>query len=333
MVNQEKAEGVRSSESKKHFSKKALVARLAAVLVVATAGYGSFKVMEKHHNDFGIENSIAGWADDFTNIPYELRIMYNMWQREKILKEQLASTSSIPDVFETNGESAVMKVGVNAEPAKETDLAKIKDNIIPPTVEKENGVQALPQFVFLTPFKLHAEDTVSVQLSKSKGGFDSTTGKLVDASRVFYLEFIVSAQGREVIPGIIDPKAKSFEAFKNAPFTIEGKEYFGGSTVKVTREDGSMYYVSLSSFKDARSLVPLPILDKAPTITDANWISQKGVEISSGTTSIMKTGIPNSIINVSIYEKQTTSSKFSGFSGIQLLKSDNGNTVFLSDQP
>jgi hypothetical protein len=246
------------------------------------------------------------------------------WGAENV---ELVST-----IHDLNENKQTIQAGMNARPATSEDLAKIQDNIIPSTVTEENGLQALPQFILLNPFELQDGDTMSVSLSKSKGGFDSVTGKMVEPPRVFNLEFTCSAKERKIIPGIIDPKASSFEAFKNKPFVINKEEYFGGVTIKVTRTDGSMYYVSYSSPNDVKSLNPLPILDGAPTITDKNWLLQEGVPIT-GVTPIMETGIDNAVISFSASEILPTETviSYSGFSEIQLFKSSDGIVLYKTD--
>lgn len=240
----------------------------------------------------------------------------------------------VPSVYDSNADKQTIKAGVNTQPITDADLAKIETNITPPPNPlEEHGLPALPEFNLLTPFLLKEKDQIDIFKGYSGPGVDVATGKVVEPLHAGFLRFTVAREGTEVMSGIVDPELKLIEAFKNKPFVVNGREYFGGETLKITRTDGTQYYVSFSSPNDVRALTPLPVLNDAPTILDKDWVKQKGVQITA-TTLTMATGIPNAPINVYIYRiSPTMSINDSAFAAIKMFTSSNNKALYIPAKP
>lgn len=213
------------------------------------------------------------------------------------------------------------------------ELSKLPSNITPPKDKvNKDGLPNLPTFTLLTPFILKDGDQVSMTKQHIGPGIEVTdngkyTGRVLEPRYIGGVRYIVANKGTEIIPGIVDSEIASMEVFKNKPF-ITDKEYFGGVTVKVTRRDGTQYSVGYMSPDDVRSLVPLPILDNAPTYEDTkDLMSKKGLLITE-TTHIMKTGIDDAKIRLGasrIFSTMSVSN--STFSTIQLFESPSGKAL------
>ncbi len=215
----------------------------------------------------------------------------------------------VPSVFDRNADEATIKAGVNAEPVTDADLAKIKTNITPPPNPlEEHGLPALPEFNLLLPFILQDGDRIDMSKGYSGPGVDVDTGKVVEPRHAGFIKFTVAREGTEVTSGIYDPEATSIEVFRKKPFVVNGTEYFGGVTIKVTRKDGTQYGGGYFSPKDVRGLTPLPILNNAPTFEDTkDLMSKKGIIVAYDTP-IMKTGIANAPIQFGASRISSTNS-------------------------
>lgn len=236
----------------------------------------------------------------------------------------------VPPTFDNKAKNAIIKVGVNTEFVDTEDLTKIKENIIKPLHEQENGLPTLPTFMLLNPILSEEGDIISISKLTMPEGIDTSTGKVIEPQYIGAYKLNVANKDREIMPGIIDPKATSIEVFRKSPIVLDGKEYFGGVTILITREDGSKYAVGFRAPEDVRSLVPLPILDGAPFFKDTkDLLSKKGLPIT-GTTHIMKTGIDDSRINFGV-SRISSGSSVTGifFSDIQLFESPNGKVLSL----
>jgi len=161
--------------------------------------------------------------------------------------------------------------------------------------------------------------------------FNSVTGKMVEAPYVGVVKFTVSDQGTEMIPGVIDPKAASIEVLKYDPKIMNGQKFFFGSTIRVTRTDGTRYQMAYVTPDDVRSLVPLTSIDNAPVMDSDEKIRtfQKGLSVSADT-HIMKTNIPNAMIDLLIAEipTETQPNHVDFFSGIRFMESSDGKMLY-----
>ncbi len=221
-----------------------------------------------------------------------------------------------------------MEVGVNSKPLDDEEIGRIKDDI---SIVPE---KTLPTLTFLMPFLLVEGD--QVKISKTEMIVDTTDdsgNKLKPSySYVGCLKYSGLKAGREIIPGLIDPKAKSFELFKFPSVNRDGQEFFGGVLIRIERTDGIKYQISFIAPDDRRSLASLDIANNAPLADpDKNkFLSQKGVEIT-GTTSIMRTNIDGAIINeyMSIISMPNVSSSMPFFSEVQFFQSLDKKALYI----
>lgn len=242
---------------------------------------------------------------------------------EAYQNDMIPGFSGIPSSYDT------IKVGVGTQYATSEDLANLKDAItMPANPTDQYGLPSLPQLAFLMPFLLKDGEKIGMLTATMGGAIDQSTGKTADPAYTYALKFVVEHKNTSIIPGIIDPKAKSIEVFKDKPVAINGKEYFNGATILVTRNDGSEYVADIRS-DDMEGLIPLPILNQAP-IYEPN---EKGITIS-GTTPIMETRSTN--VPVDYYAARISSSfstQDSRFSAIQLFESPNNRILCLPENP
>ena len=312
--NQIKDGIIKEREKGKQTKKPGLGGRIALAglaLLGTTEAVGAIH----HEMNNGLPASVSTVAEDVA-LPYHL------------IESKFEKPPTIPATFDSKADKTVIGVGVNMEPATSEDLAKITDNIAP---SEDPAISRLPQISFLCPFLLKDGDWIKMTRTYRTSWGSSISGDRFSLG----IDYVVPNKGTEIIPGIIDPKAVSIEVFKLPSDILNGKAYFGGVIIIVTRQDGFRYTENFKSDEDVRGLVPLPILDNAPTCGDTmkDVLSKKGLLIT-GKTPIMKTGISDAAISSGgLRVSPNWSDEDSCYSASNLFVSSNGKVLYLPAQP
>jgi len=204
----------------------------------------------------------------------------------------------VPLTFDNNADITIVKAGVNAVPITESDMNSV-DNVISPS--NRQGYFGI-DLVF--PALLQTGDQVKVE--RKPLVFNSVQFPEAVTLNSRY-DLTIERAGTQLTSGIIDKDAKTIEIFKD-PYVIKaGVPYFHGITIRVTRNDGTIYEIGYSSPEDIRELKALPILDDAPileweevqvenyTIARIKNADQPG-KLVDATTPLLETTAKNTIV-------------------------------------
>lgn len=272
----------RRETGERHLSKKALVARLAGVLLAASSassvGFGI-----KHHVDYNEPLNLQGIERDITSIP-------GTWVNlEKSILDFIGIGNKPSETFDNKTQNAVINPRINGTPIPH-DFSLSEETIGP--IEKNT----LPRITMIFPAKLADTDNVQISNTTVDQAFNPITQKAEPLT--LSKEIVLQRAGTEIFL----PLDKA-EVFQIDPMIVDNKPYFSGIVIKFKGSDGVLYEMTITAPDDIRQLQPLENIKDAPTLgnngkyTWGEKTEKKGLELN-GMTPLMKTQTDNAHISI-----------------------------------
>jgi len=314
----------KEQKPKRKLFKNAVGGEIAALIVLALVILANVGMGMKVHFYLGTPNTPAGIMQDIKYIPAEWMYTLQTWQPNQQLYKPISPK------FDNNTNTQVIKAGVNAVPANEEDINSAGNIISSPTQ------QGYFQTELIFPALLQTGDRVNIAW-KPVVIYANTPET---ATLKSWYAITIERNGTQLVSGILDKDAQTIEVFKNPVYVVGNVSYFNGITIRVIRNDGSKYEVSLQEPEVLRKLKPLPILDDAPqleeeTIQVENHTEDRIVNIDqlgkiiNADTPLVETVGNNTVLDYGIGDQgYTTHSKVLVFDQVNLLN-DNGKMEYI----
>lgn len=220
----------------------------------------------------------------------------------------------VSPIYDSNVDFQPIQAGINAISISEVGLPPLFENSIKP-LEKDK----LPDVTILLPVKLSRGQRIDVATNWVDGAWNPIKQK---PDRMAY--------GRKISIGksgtqIVVPVEKA-QVFKIEPRVIEGKTYFAGAILRFYGPDGTKFDLGISSPEDIRQIIPIDILENAPTTDSKGNPIGDGIVISGGTP-IIRTDRDNAEVTFTLFAYSSLYPNRRVPTLFNLLQTNNGNSA------